>query len=425
MRLSSKTSKVIASVLVIGVAGWLGYRIVKLTVAYFAAKKPVPSRLELAARLVPSSAKYQRFLGRYYTYDLEEFDFSKAEDYFLRALQLDPHEPDIWLELASVLEFQEKFEGAEGAYHRASSLAPASPRITWPAGQFFLRSERFDEAFQQFRVVLAGSSRYDQTLFETAWKAVGDPEKILRDLIPSHQETEIAYLNYLTRKERFTQGAAVWKRILAHPEVPGTKWATLYIDRLIGAGQGVEAFDAWQELLEIQPDSYLSPEKVNAITNGNFEAEPQGFGFDWRIRGIKVVGAEYDRSVFRSPSHSVRIHFRGEANVHYRGFSQIVRVEPGTLYRFEASIRTENVTTDSGPRFEIVDYYDPSRLQEVSEEFLGTERWRTLTLEFRTGPDTKILIIQLIRRPSRKLDNLISGQIWMDDFRLVPLKAGS
>ena len=128
MQITSKAGKVIFSAAAIAVFLWIVVWTTKSVVAHYLARKPEPSRLELAARLVPGNANYQRFLGRYYLYTLEEIDFAKSEGYFRRAAELNPHEPDIWLELASALEYQGKFEVAEQAYLRATTLAPPNPR---------------------------------------------------------------------------------------------------------------------------------------------------------------------------------------------------------------------------------------------------------------------------------------------------------
>ena len=421
MEIKSRAGKVIFSAAAIAVFLWFLVWTTKSVVAHYLARDPRLPRLELAARLVPGDSNYQRFLGRYYLYTLEEMDFAKAEGYFRRAAELNPHEPDIWLELASALEYQGKFDAAEQAYLRATSLAPANPRINWPAGQFFLRHERFDAAVPHFRVVLAGTNRYNRTLFETAWKALDDPDQILGELIPSHRETEIAYLNYLSEKQRFDAAKKVWKRVIAHPEPLEPRYAGPYINRLVGARMGAAAHEAWRELLANQPDLFHPSGEGNLIVNGDFEGEPLGFGFDWRAGRINGAVMEYDRSVFRSPGRSALIRFRGESNISYRHFSQWVKVDPRKRYRFQASMRTEGITTDSGPLFEIIDPVDISQLREFSDDLVGTWGWQTVTIDFRTGSTTEMILLRVVRRPSRKLDNLISGKVWIDDVSITPL----
>ena len=84
-------------------------------------------------------------------------------------------------------------------------------------------------------------------------------------------------------------------------------------------------------------------------------------------------------------------------------------------------MRTEGITTDSGPRFEILDPADPSSLREISDDLVGTWRWQAVNIDFRTGPATEMILLRVVRRPSRKLDNLISGKVWVDDVSITPL----
>ena len=66
MQITSKAGKVIFSAAAIAVFLGIVVWTTKSVVAHYLARKPELSRLELAARLVPGNANYQRFLGRYY-----------------------------------------------------------------------------------------------------------------------------------------------------------------------------------------------------------------------------------------------------------------------------------------------------------------------------------------------------------------------
>ena len=421
MEVKSKYGKIIFSTMAIMMFLWIAFWTSKSVAADYWVREPGLGQLKLAARLVPSNSDYQQFLGRYYLYTIEAMDLAKSEAHFRKATKLNPNEPKLWLQLASSLEYQGKFDVAEQFYLRAANLAPVNPIVAWSAGQFFLRQEKFDAALTHFRVVLLGTNSYNRALFETAWKALGDPNKILKDLIPSNQKTEIAYLNYLSEERRFGAAKKVWKRVISHPDSFELRHAGPYINQLLVAGMGVRAHETWTELLENQPKPYYPSGGENLIVNGNFEEKPLGFGFDWREGRINGAVMEYDRNVFRSPGHSALIRFQGKNNVHYQHFFQWVKVKPLKRYRFQASMRTENITTDSGPLFEIVDPFNLSQLHQVSDDLVGTWGWQTVTMDFRTGPRTKIIQLKVVRLPTRKLDNLVSGKVWIDDVSITPL----
>jgi hypothetical protein len=98
---------------------------------------------------------------------------------------------------------------------------------------------------------------------------------------------------------------------------------------------------------------------------------------------------------------------------------QYVLVEPGAKYRFTAYARAEKITTDSGPRFAIYDEIDRRALSVETPSMTGTFPWEGQQVEFTTGPETRVLVIQVLRPLSRKLDNEIAGNLWVDDVELV------
>jgi hypothetical protein len=80
----------------------------------------------------------------------------------------------------------------------------------------------------------------------------------------------------------------------------------------------------------------------------------------------------------------------------------------------------KGVTTDSGPRFQVFDAFDTGNLLQSTENIVGTSGWSSQLLEFKTRAATRLLVVRLARPPSNKLDNQISGTIWIDQVSLTP-----
>jgi len=132
--------------------------------------------------------------------------------------------------------------------------------------------------------------------------------------------------------------------------------------------------------------------------------------------------AGLDTSNFHSADHSLMVQFSGKQNLDYHNVFQYVKVEPGKSYRLQGFFRTEGITTDSGPRLEVRDVYDPASLDKFSESLTGnTEGWTSVILDFKTTPKTTLVLVMLARLPSQKLDNQIAGRVWLDDVSLTPL----
>ena len=401
----------------------LTFWILRTYLAERAGQKPALSSLQFAARLDPSNSDYQLRLGRFYEYDPAHTDPGQAMAHLERAVELNPYDPQTWLELGAAHEFQGQTGQAEACLRRADFLAPNLPPVQWAIANFFLLHGNVDEAFRHFKVVLAGSTRYNQVIFDTAWKASGDGGKILQELVPERVGPEFDYLAYLLSHHNFGDAQSVWKRIVTNSESFRAAQAAGYIDGLIGAHRPAEAYQAWNDL---RTKGLIAPTYAqtgqNLALNGDFEEPPLGFGFDWRLGRTDGAYATLDRTAFRSPSHSVLVQFAGTHNVNYESVFEFVRVAPNRSYRLQGFMRTEGITTDSGPRLRVRDAYDPRILDAFSEDLKGDSRgWASVLLDFKTAPQTDLIAIVVSRLPSRKLDNQIAGKVWVDDVSVAPL----
>ena len=134
---------------------------------------------------------------------------------------------------------------------------------------------------------------------------------------------------------------------------------------------------------------------------------------------------DFDMDVKHSGSRSARLIFDGTENLSYEGLFQYVLVSPGTHYRFQGFLRTDQISTESGMRFEIVDPKDPQHLDVVTPNETGTLPWTLEQIDFTTGPRTHLIQIRLARRPSERLDNKLRGTVWIDDISIAPIGAGN
>ena len=124
-----------------------------------------------------------------------------------------------------------------------------------------------------------------------------------------------------------------------------------------------------------------------------------------------------------SGTRSARIAFDGTQNLAYQNLYQMMLVAPGTRYRFRGFLRTDHISTDSGMRFEIFDPHRTKNLDVLTPNETGTQPWTLEEAEFTTGPQTHLIRIRLRRLPSTRLDNKLSGTVWVDDVAVLP--AGS
>lgn len=381
----------------------------------------IPS-LQLASRLNPGNSTYHVQLGRLYQYSITNPRPKDAIQQFEEAVKVNPYDPQAWINLAAAHEFEGDTSKAEKDLQRASILAPNLPLYQWTIGNYYLLHGNIDEAFRHLKVVLAGSREYDRTVFNVAWKASGNAGQILHDLIPDNLPAEFSYLNYLVADQRFPEAEAVWKRIAQNPETFDPHEASGYIDTLIKTGRADAAYQAWTDLQAKGLVRTLpAGPNVNLVTNGNFEDPLINMGFGWRIQDVPGVYAGPDTATFHSPGHSLSVQFSGNQNLNYHQIFQFVKVSPNHSYELDAFMKTQDIASASGPRLEVIDAYDSRALDIFTPGMTGTSGgWNPLDLQFKTGPKTQLLLLALVRPPSKAEDDAaITGKVWLDDVQIT------
>ena len=142
-----------------------------------------------------------------------------------------------------------------------------------------------------------------------------------------------------------------------------------------------------------------------------------GRGLDWRIGKPEGADIDFDYGNKTRGDRSVKITFSGKSNIDFNHVSQTVPVDPDSNYLLTSDISTRDITTRNGVRWEVY----CNGMNEFSETYTGTIDWTTARISFITPHDCNVIHLRLRRIKSRKLDNLISGEAWIDNVNLFKL----
>ncbi len=362
---------------------------------------------------------YPAMLARALERSTESTELSEVISLYEKAAQLAPYQARTWAELGGAYEVVGRSADAQRAYERAQQLFPQSAQINWRLGNFYLRQDRTADALKAFRKVLLGDPSLRRQVFDLTWRAGAEPSHILEGMIPHEPTILFQYLNYLLENKRLNEAGQVWRQ-LADLNLPvDPKTAFPYLDALLWAGRTDEVRATWALLQERNPT--LIPHRPfdpNLMTNGDFESVILNGGLGWRVQPVEGVVVRVDSLTFFDGTHSLEIRFDGTHNVNYHHVSQLVPVKPNTLYQFTGYMRVREITTDSGPRFQLYDAFDPSRLYLCTENLVGSSSWSPHQLEFRTERETRLLVIRVARPASRKLNSRVAGTLWIDRVSL-------
>ena len=371
------------------------------------------SRLEKAIRLEPGNAEYYDLLGRNLALSGPSLDRAIAN--LQTAVRLNPFEARYWLDLAGAYQIAGRTEDQGNGVEQAAMAEPTSPHVAWEAANFFVVQGDAGRALRYFRVVLANDPEAVNSALQLCWRATGDVNKIVADALPPIPTVYLSFLHLLITQQDTVGAQTVWNHLVGLNQPFSGRLALPYFRLLIAKRESDAAEAAWDQLAHIDPSiqSYI-PTRENLVVNGGFEQNMLNGGFDWWYNTYSQAALAIDTTEFRSGSRSLSVTFDGHS-VPGAPILQYIPVKPNTTYEFSAESRSEDIDTASGPRFAVVDAYT-NQSYVLTDDTLGTTPWRPQRARFRTGPDTNLVLLEIVRDPAQPL---IRGKFWVDDVTLT------
>jgi hypothetical protein len=373
-----------------------------------------------AAAWEPDNPEHWHRLGRYYQVDFEHADVRQAITNYVRATTIASGSAAYWLDLAEAQETVLQMAEAEKAFRRAQQAYPISADVAWRFGNFLLRQNRQDEAYQEIHRALSVQPGLTALAISRCWQSTRDIEKILQLALPAEPDAYWGAIDFLVDAREPDAAMVVWKRLMAAKPSFAVQKPFPLEEMLIDTSHPEDAQTVWQQSLAAAAVPSHSPENGSLVWNGGFEQDLLNGGLGWRFRAVPGADLSFDPHEAHSQARSLRVVFDGTGNVDFQQPWQYVVLQPNTRYRLSAYFRTDTLTTSSGIRLELLEERRFGDTVGATANLSGTQPWAPSETDFTTGAETKLFRLVLRRRPSPKLDNKISGTIWMDDVSLVP-----
>src|SRR5450432_4000121 len=184
LRLSDSLSRGLIVAASMCVGAWLIFFAVRMALASNGAEQETGKGLLLSTRLEPKNPEYWYRLGHYQQFNLEQPDSVAAEQYFRRAIGLDPKYTDAWLDLGTAYELDGNLEAAREAYASAKKSYPTSAEVSWRYGNFLLRQGETKAAYPEFRRSLEIDPRRAAAAFSRCYRANPNIDEILDRVLP-------------------------------------------------------------------------------------------------------------------------------------------------------------------------------------------------------------------------------------------------
>ena len=398
---------------------WLAFAALQQWLVVHWENEDNPRAWARAARFEPSDAKMWWAVAIHYERDPVYRSLPKAEECLQHAVHLVPSWYLYWDELGKVQEELGKASQARQAYERAEADAPQSASAAWEYGSFLLRQGQPAAAAQQVRRALLRKVAFTGSAVQEFWRSGAGISTIVNQVLPPQRQTYLTTIGFFLTQQQDDDALACWKKLASLHLTVKLQQALPLIDDLIADSRIEDAHQVWMQALAASN----SPERASAagslIFNGNFEYGLVNGGFGWRQTPIPGAAFDLVTDVTHGSSQSARVSFNGHHNLDYANLFQDVAVEPGSRYRFSAFMRTEDISTDTGPQFVIYRCADPGASLAETPPMTGTHPWTKVQLDLTTGSSTDCIKVVLSRRPSQLFSNRIRGMVWVDDVRLV------
>jgi len=377
---------------------------------------PSEENLLKAIRFSPPNPEPYYRLGLFYQWDIHHIDLGESARYFRKAIERDPLEQEYWLQLAKILQRMGESTVSQRALENAIRVFPTGYRGRWVSANLFLQQGDFEKALPHFAYILAHYPNQSSLVYDVLEKVVNDPDVVLERIVPKDPSSFKQYLSYLYGAGDPGAARKAWAKRLSFGYQADRGETIRYIEFLISQGEFNEAFQVWRARYQGEGLSPLSERDL--ITNGDFgKDEILGGGFDWKIEKASGAEVSFDPSVAFEGKRSLKIVFTGKENVDFYHVSQFVPLKSDTDYVLRANMKTQAVTTKSGPKIEVLGA--GQAFHTVSETLTGDNEWRKLIVSFRTPAQLQGGLVRVRREKTEKFDRYISGTVWIDHVSLT------
>ena len=376
--------------------------------------------MERGTALLPSDGQAWDLLGHYYQWDFLHSDLPRALADYQHAVRDNPHSAEYWMDVASASETKGDVTGARQAFERAQAVYPASGEVDFYYGNFLLRQQEYPAAYDELRRAVTADPKLLPLVISRAWRSNDDVNVLLDQVLPANIDAYMQALDFFGGTHQADAALVVWERIRQMGTVVPLAETFPLLDELIRDDRADDAQRVWREAVAMAGMPNGETARGSLIWDGDFHADFTNGGLGWRWDSPPGTSIDFDLQPGPNGSRAVRLDFTGGANVNLDAPFEYVPVAPNQHYHFHASMRTEEITTESGMRFAIGDPNHKDAVSVVSDSVTGTQPWTAVNEDIATGPETHFLVVRVVRYPSRLFDNKLSGTAWIADVSLIP-----
>lgn len=360
-------------------------------------------------------------LGRLQTVEIAGANPQEGLDCLIRAARVHPWDYRNWADLAAIHDSLGNSREALLCMENAVRLNRTLASFLWDAGNFFLRRNDLDRASSSLRQAMDGNPDYVAPAMAILTRATPDPVASWSRYAPTRGPSLLACLRWCMVSGRLDLAIPCWKQLQTCRDSFPLADAMPYVHGLIEASRYEDATRIWkQAVLRCEPERM--PAGDQPVFNGSFELPLFQGGLDWRLRDSSHLTAKRDQSSRFKDFYSLLLEFDGGENLAGPFLHQWVYLPRPGRYQLRYAVKAENLSTDQGVSFRVValDRYPSYHSLAEGPMHLEEPDWHLCSVPFQTTSPGTFIEIRLWRDPSRKLDNLFRGRLWLDAVEILP-----
>ena len=336
---------------------------------------------------------------------------------FEKAASLSPNDYRFWMDFGTALEQSGEVERAEKALRRSVELAPAYAYPRWYLGNLLLRSGRYPEAFAELRRASEADTTFQPQLFNAVWSVYNDDIQALIAAVGSTPQARAGFAQYLIGFQRFDDGIRLWKSLNENERRANRETGEAIVKSLV-------ASQLYHQAADISND--LAPAAVHSaegkFVDGSFESGfsyHEGSVFGWKVTAAPQSQIGIDPEQGYQSGRSLRLQFQVRSRLDAINVSQLIPVTPDTAYELEFAVKTQKLESADLLSVAIFDEVEGKLLAQSEETTGGTNDWKIVTVQFKTGPKTQAIKMRLHRNACPPEGSCpIYGTVWYDNFNL-------
>lgn len=322
---------------------------------------------------------------------------------FTWLVSMAPADAYAWAAISEYANASGASRNAREAIDRAVELAPEAAPIRMRRANYCFETGDKNCVLYDGKAIMQRSASYDRVLFLYYKTMTIELEDVLKLGLPEEPRAAQGWAIYVSKDAKDANSSIrvlrTWgwlrERGFADPST-----ACRLTRELVQRRDVLTAWRVWSDCRE--SGACGSGDASDLMTNAQFARNPLEAPFDWSLR--PQPGVDFRRG------EGLEVRFEGETNLSMANVRQMSVVRPGQ-HRLTVDVAQKGLTTDQGPIVRLFDVEEPNRLAVQTEMFRGSAGRRTIMLDFVVPPGSRLVTVQLERRPSEKFDNKIAGTL--------------